>query len=291
MCRCLMIALAFALALSGRSPVHGDDVAPATIRLADCRIKPADQVTLSANQNGVLNLVPQEGQVVEMGQKLIQLEDDLARVALQAAEKEAANDVDVRHAEAASAVARLEYEQKLEVNERSKGAVSISELRRTKLEMDRTVLQIEQARHKRVLAVMKRNEAVAQLRTYSVQAPVAGTVNKVLRHKGETVRQGDPVVELVNTRRVRVEGFLDVTERPRVTAGTVVHVQLGATAGKPVSPAMPGRIVFVDSVVQPVTQQVRIWADVENTNETLLPGLKAVMTIVPAEASVAAKGR
>ena len=52
-----------------------------------------------------------------------------------------------------------------------------------------------------------------------------------------------------------------------------------------------GKIVFIDSVVQPVTQQVRIWADVENTDELLLPGLTAVMSITPSRPPVAASRR
>jgi multidrug efflux pump subunit AcrA (membrane-fusion protein) len=269
---------------------RGGDGTGAKIRLTGCRIKPADQVTLSVNQSGVLDSVPQEGDQVVVGQKVILLEDELARTTLSVAQKEAANDVDIRQAEAASAVARLEYEQKVEVNDRSKGAVSLAEVRRAKLELDRSVLQIEQARHKRAIAVLKRDEAAAQLKTYHVMSPIVGTVNKVLRHKGETVRQGEPIVELVNTGRVRVEGFLDVTHRRHVAPGTAVQVELEPGTGKPGSGFAAGKVVFVDSVVQPVTQKVRFWADVENTDELLLPGLTAVMTILPGN-SVEVTGR
>lgn len=271
-------------------PVRSADETSAPIRLAGCRIKPAEQVTLSANQSGVLDLVPQEGDPVETGQRVIQLEDGLARASLAVAERDAANDVEIRNAEAASAVARLEYEQKLEVNDRSKGAVSLAELRRAKLELDRSLLQIEQAKHKRANAILKRNESIEQLLTFHVSSSITGTVNKVLRHKGETVRQGEPVLELVNTRRVRVEGFLDAKHRRQVTKGTTVQVELeGAT--KPGTAMATGKIVFVDSIVQPVTKQVRVWADVDNSDELLLPGLTAIMTIMPGNPTVAASNK
>lgn len=263
-------AFPFVLADGGTAP---------TIRLTGCRIKPADQITLSVNQSGVLDSVPQEGDRVDAGQRVVLLENELAQATLAVAEKEAANDVDIRHAETASEVARLEHEQAIQVNELSKGTISLTEIRRAKLDFDRSLLQIEQAKHKQTIAVLKRNEAAAQLKTFYVIAPFVGTVNKVLKHKGEAVRQGEPVLELVNTRRVRVEGFLDVAHRRRVTPGTVVQVESEDRADGSVAAPANGKIVFIDSVVQPVTQQVRIWADVENTDELLLPGLTAVMTI------------
>ena len=51
--------------------------------------------------------------------------------------------------------------------------------------------------------VFKRNEAQAQLDTFSIRAPFAGVVTRVHRGKGEAVRQGDQVLELVSTQRVR----------------------------------------------------------------------------------------
>lgn len=258
-----------------------DDPAPATIRLPGCRIKPAEQRTLSVNQSGVLDAVPREGDWVEAGKRVISLEDELATASLAVAERESKNDVDIRYSESGSAVARLEYDQALKVNESVKGSVTITDVRRRKLELDQSLLQIEQAKYKQVIAGLKRDEAAAQLKAFHVIAPISGTVNKILKHKGEAVRQGEPILELVNTRRVRVEGYLDVANRRRVTAGTPVTVVPEARPGEATGSPLPGKIVFVDSVVQPVTQQVRIWADVENDDETLLPGLTAVMTISP----------
>jgi len=273
------------------SIVEGDEAARAAIRLKGCRIKPADQVTLSVNQSGVLRTVPREGDLVDAGQHVILLDDDLARASLAAAEKEAANDVDIRYAGISSDVARLEHEQAVQVNERANRAISIAEVRRAKLEFDRSLLQVEQARHKQAIAGLKRDEAAAQLKTFHVVSPVVGTVNKVLKHKGEAVRQGDPVLEIVNTRRVRVEGFLDVADRRHVVPGTSVTVEPEVRHGGPATASAAGRIVFVDAVVQPVTQQVRIWADVDNGDELLLPGLTAVMTISPGTVAPATTSR
>jgi hypothetical protein len=107
------------------------------IQLSGCRIKPADQVTLSVNQSGVLGSVPREGDLIDAGQRVILLEDDLARASLAVAEKEAVNDVDIRHAQTASEVTRLEHEQAIQVNKTSEGTISQVRIR-SKRAADRT---------------------------------------------------------------------------------------------------------------------------------------------------------
>jgi len=269
--------MVFALCLAAGAAAA--DPAPQRIRLPACRIKPANLVTVSVNQSGILSTVPEEGDVVDEGQRIVMLEDDLPRTALAIAVREAENDVDLRYAQIASNVARLEYEQAVKVNETVRGSLTDADTLRRKLEYDRSVLQIEQAQYKRSIAILKRDEASAQLKSFHAVAPFSGTVNKVLKHKGEAVRPGEPVLELVNTRRIRVEGHLDVAYRRHVQPGTLVQVASEVRAGEPAEAALEGRIVFVDRIVQPVTQQVRIWADVENVDDLLLPGLTAVMMI------------
>lgn len=276
-----MLILITSLILEGASPIVADEAPAIAIRLTGCRVKPASQVTLSVNQSGVLHSVPREGDRVDAGQQVILLEDELARASLALAEKEAVNDVETRSAEKASEVARLEHEQALQVNEQLKEVISISELRRAKLKFDTSLLQIEQARHKQAIAALKRDESAAQLKSFRVIAPFIGTVNKVLKYKGEAVRQGEPILELVNTRQLRVEGFLDVGSRRKVTAGDAVRVELEVADGVQADASAFGKIVFIDSIVQPVTQQVRIWAEVDNRDEVLLPGQTSVMTILP----------
>ncbi|HEY4261248.1 MAG TPA: HlyD family efflux transporter periplasmic adaptor subunit [Schlesneria sp.] len=256
----------------------GDDTTVG-IRIPGCRIKPADHVTLSINESGIIDVVPHEGDQVESGQEVARLQDEVPRTALAVAQKEAANDVEIRFSEIASEVAELEHQQSVKVNQTVKGSITIIDIRRRKLEFDQSVMRIELAKYNQEVATLKRDQAAAHLGAFRVTAPFSGTVNKVLRHKGEAIRQGDPVLEIVNTKRVRVEGFLDASKRRGVTTGMAVQIE--PELRDPDGPAvlLNGKIAFIDTVVQPVTQQVRIWADVDNTDESLLPGQTAQMTI------------
>lgn len=277
-----VVALLVLSVVASPTEIWADDPMPLAIRLPNCRIKPAGQVTLSANQSGSLLSVPQEGDLVEAGTTVIRLDDELALAALAVAEKQATNDVDVRYAIISSDVARLEHEQAKEVNESLKGGIPLTEVRRRKLEYDRSLLQIEQSRHQKAVAVLKRQEAAAQLKTFSVIAPFEGVVSRLIKKQGEAVRQGEPVLELVNTRRVRVEGFVDVMYRRSIVAGATVQVEAEMLPDETTPSISLGKIMFVDTGVQPVTRQVRIWADVDNSEGTLVSGLTATMIIVPA---------
>lgn len=291
--RPLMIAFVFAvsgsLMLAGRAAGGDPDKPVPPIHVTGCRIKPADQVTLSVNQSGLLKSVPRDGDRVQQGQVVIHLEDDLARATLAVATKEAENAIETRNAEISSEVARLEHEQALQLNVTLAKVIAETEVRRLKLTFDRSLLQIELAKHEQAVRMLKRDEAEAQLKAFHIAAPMAGTVTRVLKFKGEAVRQGDPVLELVNTRRVRVEGFVDVAHRRRLVPGTPVQVEVEVIDGEtPAARPASGTVVFVDEVAQPVTRQIRIWADVDNEDGNLLPGLTAKMTIVSRPAPLAA---
>src|SRR5258708_11745922 len=132
-----------------------------------------------------------EGDTVEQGQLLARLKDDVARAALAVAEIEAASDVDIRYAQAASGVALAEYDKMVEANSKVRGAVADIEVRKAKLAYDKAVLEIEKATHTREVHMAKRDEAAVQLETYRVEAPFAGFVTKVhFTSKGASIRQG-----------------------------------------------------------------------------------------------------
>ncbi|RMG34254.1 MAG: HlyD family efflux transporter periplasmic adaptor subunit [Planctomycetota bacterium] len=262
------------------------------IRLADCRVQLIDQVVLASDRPGILDFVePEEGDYVEAGVQVAGLKDEVARAALAVAKHKMENDVQKRYAEKASQVAQAEYEKALETNRRVPGTVPDIEVRRLKLAAERTLLQIEQATHEMVEARLTYEQTLADLKTYRVEAPFAGVVTRIYKRKGEAVRQGDPILELVSTRRMRVEGYLDVQHAWTVKPGHTVRVKLDVPGvDLPVeSEVFEGRVVFVDKSVQPVTRKVRVWAEVTNRDDLLRAGLTATMEIFPNDRVAAAR--
>ncbi|MBS0203649.1 MAG: HlyD family efflux transporter periplasmic adaptor subunit [Planctomycetes bacterium] len=253
------------------------------IQLASCRVMPAEQATLSIGQSGILQFAVREGEAVSAGQVVFRLQENLATAALAIAEKESANDVECRYAEITSDVARLEYEQAVEINGTIARAISLSDVRRRKLEFDRSLMQIEMAKHQHAVRLLKRDEAVARLATFRVQAPFDGVVTRVIKHKGESVQQGEAVAELLNTRRVRIEGFVSFTQRQHVSVGMPIRVKSVQPDAHTSPVTLTGEIMFVDVVAQPVTRQVRIWAEVDNSHDELVPGLPVAAELTRSE--------
>jgi RND family efflux transporter MFP subunit len=269
------------------------------VELQRCHIKLIDHATLASDRNGILAFVdPDEMDEVREGQIVARLKDEIAAAALATAEKQATNDIEVRYAVKAAELAHVEHEKAVQANERRSGlqVVPDIEVRRLKLAAERSDLQIEQAEHQLELNRLARDEARTNLDAHRVEAPFDGIVTRVYKKKGEAVRQGDPILELVNTDRVRVEGQAEIVDAWDIKPGDRVEVRLEELPARPnrrpevqqlfsarpeVQQVFEGRIVFVDVTAESTSGRVRVWAEVANRDNILVAGLTARMTIYP----------
>lgn len=277
----LTVTVLLAAAIGGG---HGlaDDARPQSdnraIVVPQCRIRLNDDVQLSCERTGILDVVVQEGTEVKAGSVVAKIRDDEVRANLAVISKEASNDVEVRFAQKATELAQVKYLRALDANKASPGTVPELELRELRLLADKSLLQLEQAKHQFELAGLRRDEITERMKSYYVAAPFDAFVAQVHKQTGEVVREGEPVLELANTRLVRVEGYLDANDVPFVRMGTVVSVSL-APRSVGGNLAFSGRVAYVGVKVEPVTQKVRFWATVENHDNVLKDGLLANITI------------
>lgn len=254
----------------------------AEIRLTECRIKLIDQVTLAADQSGVLEFVePREGATVTSRQKLAGVRDDVAEANLAVAHQKAEYIAEIEAKQKAYEIAVNEHEQALVANRSQVNTVPKLEIERLKLAKELASFEIERAKHEHKLHQLNRDLAEKELAQFFISAPFTGVVTRVFKLKGEAVRQGDPVLELTSTDRLRVEGWLELADSFAVSAGARVKVRLNVPdVDLPVEQRVfEGRVSFVDVVVEPVSQRVKVWADVINQNQLLRAGLLADMTI------------
>ncbi len=252
-----------------------------TISIEKCQVHVIDRSLLAAERHGVIDIISvREGAVVKADTELVRLRDDIARARLDVVSARAANDIEVRYSRVLSDTAKANYDAGLDLEK--KNAISTFQLRQRRLEFERGALSIEQAEVNQRLAGLEAIQAQAELRAHSLVAPFDGTVTRLLKHRGEAVQIGDPVLELVNTQRVQVEGYGRLDDLWDVRPGTRVRVQLDAPQLARYGVAdrvFEGELVLVDVVVQPVTEKVRVVADVTNVNNILRDGLKAWMHI------------
>lgn len=127
------------------------------------------------------------------------------------------------------------------------------------------------------LEVAQNELALARLHLERRQltAPFGATIVAVNRQPGEWVEPGTTVMRLIQTNRLRVEGF--------VSADQATHLKEGmeATILFPDSPLKPmaGEIAFVSPEIDPVNQQVRITGEFDNVDGLIRPGLLATMKV------------
>lgn len=255
---------------------------PGAVTLLKCSVKLIDSVTLASDRPGLIaHVEPKEGDLVRKGQEIVSLKDELAVALFNVAKQKAENDVNKRFAEKSAAVAKAEWEKMLQSNQKVPGSIPSIEVERTKLNYEKGILQGEQAAHEQAVAVLEMEKAEAELKTYKIEAPFDGEVRKVLKHKGEAVTQGTPILELISTRSVRVEGYLPIEDFYSVRKGDPVEVRLDIPDKdlEIEKEVFEGKVYFIDKTVSPVTHGARVWAEVQNPKAGLIEGLYAKMTI------------
>jgi macrolide-specific efflux system membrane fusion protein len=267
------------------------------IEIPSAVIKISEEVEVPARDPGVLAKIEvKEGQLIEEGETLARLLDtdvrlavDRARLESEIALRKFKNDADIQYAKKSTEVARAELARSLDANAKFPKTVSNTELDRQRLLVEQGELQTKQAEHLREVAGLtheiaenQHQTAREQLDRRTILAPLRGMVVEVLRRRGEWVQPGDTVVRIVRLDRLRVEGFLSAQHASLDLVGSKVNLRLASAEGSTSAAkprAFPGRIVFVSPEIDPLNSQVRVWAEIENTDLQLRPGMTATLTL------------
>ncbi len=270
--------------------------APSDPRLTACLVSLIQEVQIPAQEAGVVQLISvDEGSTVKKDEVLAKIDDSLAQAQFDrakyeyhAAKRDSDNDVDIRFAVAGKLVAEAEHDAGREAVQQVPGAISESEMRRRKFQVQRSELGIEQAQHEQELSKLtvqaRKAEAKAALLSIQrreVKSPLDGMVVEMLKHEGEWVNPGDPIMHVVRMDRLRVEGFLNAEEFAHHEVGNrPVTVEVKLARGR--VEQFTSTIKFVSPEVQ-LNGEYRVWAEVENRREgehwLLRPGVSTEMTI------------
>jgi macrolide-specific efflux system membrane fusion protein len=251
-----------------------------------------EHVDVPASDAGVLvELVVREGTMVEEGDLLGGLDDAEAQLVkqraateLEIASKQSENDVNVRFARKSLEVTEAELRRATDSVKEYPKSVSQTELDRLRLTVERTRLEIEQAEHELALARLssrlKEDElrlAEHQIQRRELRAPLGGIVAQVYRHRGEWVKPGEPVLRILRIDRLRAEGFIDSDFLDGELAGR--PVSFAVDLPKDGRTTFAGTLIFVSPEIDPVNSQVRVWAEIDNADLRLRPGLRGKMVI------------
>jgi multidrug resistance efflux pump len=293
--------------LLAAAPTSGNQPSAAThAHLTQCVVSLIEEVELPARVAGVLmtlevevdgeKKVVSEGLKVAKDQILGKLDNAEAVARRQAAEldhqvaraEEKKSEASIQAADATVLVAGAEVEESLAINQKARGAVAPTQLRRQRLTEDRAKVEANVARRDAETATLTVQLRGAQIEVASINLDRHNLVSP-LNGYGEWVNPGDPILRIVHTDRLRVEGFVNIRDyRPQEIDGC--HVEIAVR--------LKDRVETFDSIISHVSYLVdtagdyRVWAEVDNRevdgHPLLLPGMTADMSIELKSLGVAA---
>jgi RND family efflux transporter MFP subunit len=253
-----------------------------------------EEIEVPARQSGaLLDWSVDEGATVAADQLLTRIDDtearlelDRAQIELDNARRNAENDVKIRVAEAAAEVAAAELRRAVEARKQYPNSVSEAELDHLRLAADHAKLQVEQARYDLQTAQLAlrlhenaRQQAERQVERHRIAAPTSGRIVQILRRRGEWVEPGQPVARVLGLDRLRAVGHLNARDAATDPTGRPVRLRVQPADDGP-SVEFSGKVTFVHSEINPVTEQLDFWAEVANPGLVLRPGQKASLVIL-----------
>ena len=264
----------------------------APIEVQSVMLRLISEAAVPAQEAGVITSVAvREGQHVKQGELLAQIDDQVAvmaaksaKLAYDAAHDKATNDVEIRYAKKAADVAEAELARSNESIEHFAKSVSQSQLDVEKLTLDKSRLEAEQAEHEHQIATMemnsKENEWAAtkvQIARRKIVAPFDGVIVQVYVRLGEWVEPGQKALRIVGVDHLKAEGFLPSQDARPGLAGAPARLTVDLP-GQP-GATFDGKVVFISPEIDPITGQVRIWAEIDNHDGRLRPGQAVKMTV------------
>jgi RND family efflux transporter MFP subunit len=280
----ILVAAAASLA----APVaHAGD-----IEVSSVLVKLLEQVDVPAREAGVLDeVLVHEGEIVAAAAPLAQIEDADARLEKRRAELEwqgarraAESDVKIRYAKKSLEVAQAELRRAVDSEKRLAQSVTQSEMDQLRLQVERETLEVEDAQLEWDIAQTTRDAKENDVRLADhlierrrVNAPVPGFVAELQRHRGEWVQPGQTILRILRLDKLRAEGLVNA----RLVGGDVNgrSVKLTVQLDDEAPATFTGKVVFVSPEIDPVNGQVRIWAEIDNADLRLRPGLHGSMVI------------
>jgi RND family efflux transporter MFP subunit len=200
----------------------------------------------------VAEMFVEAGVPVRAGQPLARFRDEVLRAAA---------------ASARADVTRAELAVRVAVADSARAATLFREGAIAQRDLDNALVAVEGARAQLALARAQAASANDRLATATLRAPTGGVVSERHVQAGDRVDFGKPVVNIVDTRVLRLEASVPAQALGHLRVGRAVV--LVATSGDTVS----GRVARINPIADPATRQVRLYVDVPNPAGRLVGGL------------------
>lgn len=268
-------------------------------KISNCTVDLVDTIELPAPEAGVLVFqgvkegagVKSEDVIAKIDVSMQEMEKKIAIYEYNAAVKRAKDDIEIRYSRKASDVAKAEHEELLDAESRVPGVIPDPQMRKAKLDWERSILAIDKAGNDMKLAHLdalvaraKVDAADLAIQRRTVLAPFDGQVVEVYRHQQEWVNPGDPILRLVRMDTLRVDAWVFLADHsPREIDGCEVTIEALGPKGK--VERATGRITYIRPILTRGGRSQKMMVRAEIANRTvdgqwlIWPNMTASMTI------------
>ncbi len=173
----------------------------------------------------------------------------------------------LEEAQLSKAKATLEKKRKThEVNQKLENLKSIS------------TLQLDVSRTEQDEAKADVNVAQAMLEKCVIKAPFSGKVVEVTARAHQSVRPGDPLLEIISEKDLEIEFIAPSKSLPKLKPGKIFKVNLTET-----SKAYDAKIIRLGGKVDPVSQTIKVYGRITGNTSEILPGMSGSIELPQSE--------
>lgn len=187
---------------------------------AELRSREETDVTFEIENNTASIIEVKEiGSEVKPGDTLVKLEDIMAKARLEAQRIQAR---EVSDAKIAAAVNALDvYEKEVKRNEKTfkDGATSQADYELSLARREQARQDIIKARAEKQFEEARLQEVQQQSQLYDIKSRITGTIVKVFKKKGSSVRGSEPIMYIVNDKSLVAEGAFEAGFSTRIHKG------------------------------------------------------------------------
>lgn len=230
-------------------------------------VRPSQQVTLRSPLNEQLDrLHVAEGDRVEQGQALVELDSRQQAMAVEAARFEAESEAQLRKARLAVEEAIFSLEQLEDLA--AKDVAGEWEIRRARLQKRQAEADHELARERAEQARLQYELQQAKLERYTIRAPFAGIVHRIQAEAGTLLSGDQEILSLIALHPLHAVVYVPVRDYGELVLGQPYRFDAAA----PVNEELTGELITIDPLLDPASQSFRCVFRIENPGAVLPAG-------------------
>lgn len=232
----------------------------------DCLVEPHMVVEVSSPVSGVIQAIyVDRSDVVQQGQKLVELESAVEQASVELARARAAMDGEVKSSATNFAFNKRKYKRIKQLY--VKKAVPFHQKDEAETDLKLAQLKVRQAKKNKKIAGLELKRAEENLKRRTLMSPITGVVVARFKSPGEFVEE-EPIVMLAQIDPLRVEVVVPVSAFGSIKPGMRAEITPEASG------VFNGTVSIVDRVVDAASGTFGVRVELPNPDHRLPGGLK-----------------